>query len=290
MEVDNKLISDNDLDLHTDLEWQAYATLQQRDFMHTRAFDDELLTCTGMDDEFTNVWHYLGWENASQIFELGSRFLTIQFLCTLQEHRTHVTFRIFGIDYNLTWETLSQYLGFEETCNLNLDSALPRFNKKTFWKQISGHSRCVQPRTNDIHHPTLRLLHKWMAISFFPRRDVRIVRDDEMKLLYAAVNKIKVSPAKVMIKQWRDNFKMTGSVECTSLITRICQRAGALENSRITYLDAPRTLLDMQHLVQGHILKHGPRGSIFYIVADGLDDIRLPNQEYHLYTCQELTM
>ena len=111
-----------------------------------------------------------------------------------------------------------------------------------------------------------------------------------MKLLYAAVNKIKVSPAKVMIKQWRDNFKMTGPVECTSLITRICERAGALQNSRITFLDAPRTLLDMQHLVQGHILKHGPRGSIFYIVADGLDDIRLPNQDYSLYTCQELTM
>lgn len=42
-------------------------------------------------------------------------------------------------------------------------------------------------------------MHKWLAINLFPREDVRPVRTDELMLLYAMVNKIKVSPVKVMI-------------------------------------------------------------------------------------------
>jgi hypothetical protein len=56
-------------------------------------------------------------------------------------------------------------------------------------------------------------MHKWLAITLFPRDDVRPMRNNELMILYAMVNKIKISPVKAMIKQWLTNFKMTGPIE-----------------------------------------------------------------------------
>ena len=64
-------------------------------------------------------------------------------------------------------------------------------------------------------------MHKWLTITLFPRDVVRPVRNDELLIVYAVVNKIKISPVQALVKQWLLNFKMTGSIECTSLITRI---------------------------------------------------------------------
>jgi len=50
------------------------------------------------------------------------------------------------------------------------------------------------------------------------------MRIDQLMILYAAVNKIKVSLIKAMIRQWLMNFKMMGTIECTSLITCIVSR------------------------------------------------------------------
>ena len=53
---------------------------------------------------------------------------------------------------------------------------------------------------NDIQNLTLRLMHTWVAITCFPREDVRIVRVDELRVLYAMVNRIKFSPVKFMVR------------------------------------------------------------------------------------------
>ena len=65
-----------------------------------------------------------------------------------------------------------------------------------------------RPHTNDIHHPTLRFMHKWLGFTLFPRLDFRTVRVDDLKLLYASVKRRKVSPVKSPVrentsKQWR---------------------------------------------------------------------------------------
>ena len=78
-------------------------------------------------------------------------------------------------------------------------------------------------------------LFKWLTITLFPRDDVRPVRNDELLILYAMVNKIKISPAQALVRQWLSNFKMTGPIECTSLITRIATRIGALEGNSIPF-------------------------------------------------------
>ena len=48
------------LDLRDDRERQVYAILKNRSFVHTRAFDLDLLIKIGMYKDFSNVWHEIG--------------------------------------------------------------------------------------------------------------------------------------------------------------------------------------------------------------------------------------
>ena len=107
------------------------------------------------------------------------------------------------MDYFLSWKTFASHLDFNKRWPISLEQACRGFNRHEFWRQISGqvvHGRFA-PRCNDIHNPTLRLMHKWLAITLFPRDDVRPVHNDEMLILYAMVNKIKISPAQALVKQ-----------------------------------------------------------------------------------------
>ena len=72
-------------DLRSDHERQTYAMIKHRSFGHTRAFNPDLLEKTGMDIDFANVWHVVGWDGFVLVEENGSRLFTIQFLCTLRE-------------------------------------------------------------------------------------------------------------------------------------------------------------------------------------------------------------
>ena len=49
-----------------------------------------------MYEDFSNVWHTIGWDNFVPIEEYGSRLLTIQFLCTLREVENGVIFEFSG--------------------------------------------------------------------------------------------------------------------------------------------------------------------------------------------------
>ena len=55
-------------------------------------YDPDLLQKIGMDIEFATIWKVVGWENIAPIEEQGSRLLTIQFLCSLQEVEGGITF------------------------------------------------------------------------------------------------------------------------------------------------------------------------------------------------------
>ena len=103
---------DPHLDLEGTQETQVYNLIKNHEFVHTPAYDPDLLQKIGMDTEFTTIWKAVGWENVAPIDELGSRLLTIQFLCSLQEVEDGITFHLFEKDYYLTWRNLSSHLGF----------------------------------------------------------------------------------------------------------------------------------------------------------------------------------
>lgn len=122
----------------------------------------------------------------------------------------------------------------------------------------------------------------------FPREDVWIVRVYELRVLYAMVNRIKFSPVKFMVRQWLENFRLVGPVECTSLITRIAQGLGVLNCAKFSYIESPRFFIDENYLVFGHTLKHAKDGSLIFSYPGYTNEIWLPNTDYHLYLTFEL--
>ena len=116
------------------------------------------------------------------------------------EHHTHgVNFRFFRKEYSTTWKDFSLLLAFDAQCVVDVDSAIQDFDKTKSWREISRKTDCFRPRTNDIHNPTLRFMHKWLGMTLFPRNDTRTVRTDDLKLMYAMVKRKKVSPVKFLM-------------------------------------------------------------------------------------------
>jgi hypothetical protein len=66
-------------------------------------------------------------------------------------------------------------------------------------------------------------VHALGLLTLYLRNDVCTVRIDEMKLMYAMINRIRVSPVLCMIEYWLRTFRRGGDVECTSLITRLAR-------------------------------------------------------------------
>ena len=116
------------------------------------------------------------------------------------------------------------------------------------------------------------------------------MRNDELKILYATVNNIRVSPARAIIKQWLTNFRMTGPNECTSLVTHIISNMEILEGNLVPFIEDDRVLIDEFYLVQGHRLKKGLNDSLVLFSLGYANEIPLPNAGYHLYKCRSLTI
>ena len=64
--------------------------------------------------------------------ELGFKLLTAEFLCTMQTTYSEVTFRLFGKDFSVPWKQLSELLGFNAQCVVDIDSALQDFDRTKF--------------------------------------------------------------------------------------------------------------------------------------------------------------
>jgi hypothetical protein len=58
---------------------------------------------------------------------------------------------------------------------------------------------CSTLLTSKIHNPTLCLIYFWITTNLFPGSSDSL-KDDELKLLYAMVHKIEISPVKLMIR------------------------------------------------------------------------------------------
>jgi hypothetical protein len=65
-------------------ETNIYNDLKSRNFIHTLVLDDVFVCETGMATELDSIFQFFGWSSFASITELGSKLLTIDFLCTLQ--------------------------------------------------------------------------------------------------------------------------------------------------------------------------------------------------------------
>ena len=164
------------------------------------------------------------------------------------------------------------------------------FDKLEFWHDITELNECFRPRTNDIHNPTLRFMHRWIGITLFPRDDVRVVKNDDMRVLYVMVHKIHVSPVKAMVAHWLSVSERKGPIELTSLISRIVDLMGVLINNHVQYITTPRSLINFEYFKQGHMLKKGLNNSMKMIYRGRITIIPLPCADLWSYRVNQLTI
>jgi hypothetical protein len=81
-----------------------FQQLKDREFVHTKVYDNALLNETGMIGEFGAAFDAIGWGNFWHAWEEGSKFLTLEFLSTLSANSSGVKFWLFNEEHGLTWE------------------------------------------------------------------------------------------------------------------------------------------------------------------------------------------
>jgi hypothetical protein len=79
-------------------------------------------------------------------------------------------------------------------------------------------------------------MHKWLGMTLFPREDTRVVRIEDLKLMFAMIKRRKVSPVQFMMVHWLGIFKQKGEIKYSSLVTRIANKLGLMENSLVEYI------------------------------------------------------
>jgi hypothetical protein len=159
-------------------------------------------------------------------------------------------------------------------------------NKGEFSDAISEKS--TRLRFGDIHNPSLRFLHRWMSFTLFPLAELCSVATPELKCLFAMVNRIKYTPVADIVDYFKNVHKMSGPIECISMVTRIAMNHGCWEIANLAYTKGDVPILGLDYFVHTHILREEP--DHFLSMLYGHKAIRLPNTGLRMYSYESLTL
>jgi hypothetical protein len=132
-------------------------------------------------------------------------------------------FHLFRKSFGCDLSRFSELLEFSKSC-LPESTAMRNFNKIEFSDTISRKS--ARLRFSDSHNPSLRFLHMWMPFTLFPMMELHSVTTVELKCLFAMVNRIKYTSVIDIVDYFTNVSKISGPIECTSLVTRIAMNLG----------------------------------------------------------------
>jgi hypothetical protein len=183
-----------------------------------------------------------------------------------------VKFHLFGKSFGCDLSRFSELLEFSKSC-LPESSAMRSFNKVEFSDDISGKS--ARLRFSDIHNPSLRFLHRWMSFTLFSMVELHSITTPELKCLFAMVNRIKYTHVADIVNYFKNVHKISGPIECTSMVTRIVMNLGCPEMANLAYIEGDVHILGLDHFVHAHILREEPDHSLSMLY--GRKAIRLPN-------------
>ena len=82
-----------------------------------------------------------------------------------------------------------------------------------------------------------------------------------------------------MLAHWQKMISGKSPIDMTSLGTRIARYIGVMENAKVTFLletEAFRYEVGLEQFVQGHMMREGPRNSIFMCYPGCGREIELP--------------
>jgi hypothetical protein len=131
----------------------------------------------------------------------------------------------------------SKLLDFSKYC-FSESSVMRNFNKVEFSDAIFGKS--ARLRFSDIDNPSLRFLHRWMSFMLFPMVELRSLTT-QLKCLFGIVKRIKYTFVADIVNYFENVHKMSGSIECTSMVTRIAMNHGCPKMGNLAYIEGGRT-------------------------------------------------
>jgi hypothetical protein len=235
-----------------------------------------LLERVGLDKELPTILWTIGWRKLYDEPRLGLCLLALEFIMTIEtvekNRMSFMKFCLFGKSFGCDFSHFSELLDFSKSC-VPESSAMRNFNKVEFSDAISGKS--TRLRFIDIHNPSLRFLHMWMSFTLFPMAELHSITTPELKYLFAMVHRIKYTPVADIVDYFKNEHKMSGPIECTSMVTRIAINLGCSEMGNLAYIEGDVPNLDLDHFVHTHILREEPDHSLSMLYGHKV--IRLPN-------------
>jgi hypothetical protein len=282
-------MDDDDIFIHTTEEIEKYASLRYREFAHTRIYDVNLFERVGLDEKLPIILRIISWGKLYDEPRLGSHLLTLEFLMSFEtvekNRKSFVKFHLFEKSFGCDFSHFSELLDFSKSY-LPKSSAMRNFNKVEFSDAISRKSSRL--RFSDIHNPSLRFLHRWISFTLFPMVELHSITTPELKCLFAMLNRIKYTPIADIVDYFKNVHKMSGPIECTSMVTRIAMNLGCQKMTNLGYIERDVPVLGLDHFVHVHILREEPNYSVSILY--GHKAIRLPNPVLQLYSCESLTL
>jgi hypothetical protein len=279
----------DDISTCTTEEMNKYESLRHREFAHTRVYDVNFLERVGLDEELPTILWSIGWGKLYDEPCLGSHLLTLEFLITFEtfekNRKSFMKFCLFGKSFGCDFSHFSELLDFSRSC-LPESIAMKIFIKVEFSDAISGKSARLS--FSDIHNPSLRLLHRRMLGTLLPVSKLSSVTTPELKCLFAMVNRIKYTPVADIVDYFKNVYKMSGPIVCTSMVTWLAMNLGGPEMANLAYIEGDVPVLDLDHFVHAHILRKEPDHSLSMLY--GRKAIRFPNPALRLYACESLTL
>jgi hypothetical protein len=104
------------------------------------------------------------------------------------------------------------------------------------------------------------------------------------------VHRIKYTPVADIVDYIKEIRTLGGPIECTSLVTRIALNIGCPGMHNVAYIMGDVPILGLYHFVHAHVLREEPDHSISMLYEGVNKVLRLPNQAYLLYSCDQLIM
>jgi hypothetical protein len=266
-------IDGDGIPIYTTTEMEKYKSLYYREFVNTHVYDVNWLEGVGLDEVIPTILWTIDWGKLYDEPRHGSCLLTLEFLTAFEivekGRKLFVKFHLFGKSFGCDLSRFSELLDFSKFC-LSESTAMRNFNKVEFSNAISGKS--ARLRFSDIHNPSLRFLHRWKSFTLFPVAELHSVTTAELKCLFAMVNRIKYTPVVDIVDYFTNVSKISGPIECTSLVTRIAMNIGY---SDLAYIEGDAPVLAVDHFVHTHILRDEPDYSVSMLYGHKV--IRLPN-------------
>jgi hypothetical protein len=102
------------------------------------------------------------------------------------------------------------------------------------------------------------------------------------------VNRIKYTPIAEIVDYFKNVHKMSGPIECTSMVTRIAMNLGCQEMATMAYIEEGLPIYGLDHFVHVHILHEEPNQSLSMLY--GCKVIWLPNPDLRLYSYERPTI